>query len=216
MSGIIQMLSTGAAPIPTREYLGVATEGAGVSATFTDVAIGAAAPSRLVVVGLQAPASTSVAVSNVTIGGVSATGIYNVSATSHVSMWTATIPTGTTAEVVVTMTNVAISFGIAVYALYNLESTTRASRVGTSKFISSNQPPTTVDVTLAVPENGILIAINAVNNLQSVSWTGVIEDSDSGGRSSASKQYLSADPTYAISTTLDPGNTATLLAASWR
>jgi len=131
-------------------------------------------------------------------------------------MWYARIAAGTTADIVVTMTSFVESIAIATYSLYNLASQVPVSSSRDNKYISLSSPPTTLDAVVNVPQGGIVIAVNLVNPLQAVTWTGVTEDYDGGGRSSASLQELPADATYAISTTLDPGNTAALLAASWR
>jgi hypothetical protein len=75
--------------------------------TFTNCDIGAASQSRVVAVGIVASGNTTNPVSSVTIGGISASNVVNNGTTStnnkpNCAIYSAKVPTGTTANIVVT------------------------------------------------------------------------------------------------------------------
>lgn len=112
--------------------------------TFTAMNVGAANASRLVIACVTARSATSVTLTSITIGGVTATVDMEARNTSGAALSDAIIchaivPTGTTADVVVTMSGACVRAGCGLYStlLYaNVTPTataqaTRAASVGT-------------------------------------------------------------------------------------
>lgn len=212
MSGIHQALLAGQAPVPYRTYVTQATAAGGTStATFSGISIGAEDPSRLVVVCLMVTSGGLRTVSSLTIAGGSAVGVRNDASTEHVSIWRRPVATGTTADIAVTMDGTASSFGIAVYALYNLASGSPVSSA-TGRVTSAASNARTV----AVSEGGLVVAAHLIGSSTAISWTGVTEDFESGVRSSASDQNLAANASYLVATTWSGSATSRLTVASWR
>lgn len=87
--------------------------------TFSGYSIGAApdvGTRRVVVAIIHAAAGTNVTMSSVTIGGVTASNIVNdVSGQRHLSAWAAEVPSGTTADVVATLSASGTRAGCTVY-----------------------------------------------------------------------------------------------------
>lgn len=212
MSGIAQMLLTGAAPKPTYSYITQTSGGSGTTVTFSGVSIGPADPSRRVVVCLTAPASGARRVDAFSIAGGGAAGTQNNASTLHNSVWSRVVASGTTADIEITMDGSVSYFGIAVYALYNLSSGLTASASNTVTSATSNTD------TVAVQEGGILIASHLISGFSTVSttWTNATEDFDSGVRSSASAQELAEDAAYSVTAAWSGSSASRLTLAAWR
>lgn len=212
MSGIAQMLLTGAAPKPSYSYITQTFGGSGTTVTFSGVSIGDEDPSRRVVVCLTAPSGSSRRVNSFLIAGGSAGGTQNTSSSLHNSVWSRVVASGTTADIEITMDGNVYYFGIAVYALYNLSSGLTASASNTVSSATSNTD------TVAVQEDGILIAshLNGGFGTVSTTWTNVTEDFDSGVRSSASAQGLAEDAAYSVTAAWSGSNASRLVLAAWR
>lgn len=93
--------------------------------TFTSQAIGTASATRVVIVGVFCSSGGSPVISTVTVGGISATSANTLASSLRtVGVYTAPVPTGTTANIVVTMTGTVDNCGISVWRADNLLSTT--------------------------------------------------------------------------------------------
>lgn len=142
---------------PSRAYAGVTTATkSGSQFTYTNAPIGTAVADRLVVVALHTTEGLN-AVSSATIGGISATVHANPASANgcNVTFISASVPTGTTATIVVTMTGAVAGFNSVAetYSLTNLSSTTATGSVGsaTASSVSSRTG------TLAVSAGGVVI-----------------------------------------------------------
>jgi len=107
--------------------------------TFSSQPIGTASGTRRVVVSIGTNSTRTI--SSVTIGGVSATvnATNTLSGTAHVALASAVVPTGTTADVVVTLDAAGLGMGIGVWTL--------TSGAATGQTASGNGDPTNLTVT---------------------------------------------------------------------
>jgi hypothetical protein len=157
--------------------------------------IGTPAADRFVVVTIEAYAYSSPNISGVTIGGVSATELFHYDNTGaggneHVWFFGAIVPTGTTADVVVTSTGIISAPTMGVFPLYAINTTphdTDGRQGGAAGSID-------------VPENGILIGACMVRGYTgNFAWTGIanelfdVETSDNSFSSAAIEAGLSAE-----------------------
>lgn len=133
------------------------------SFTFAAQAIGTASGRRRVIVGVAHSGST---ITGVTVGGITATLL-----SSFVpSLYIASVPTGTTANIVVTQSvSTASTVTITVWSVYDLRSAT-AVDIGTS-----TASPAVLD--LDVSPRGIVVALAASGSSgASYTWTGITSD----------------------------------------
>ena len=134
-------------------YRGTAEFGSGATATYTSYSIGTASSDRVVFVSVWGLGFTPRVVSSVTIGGVSATLVTGPTGSlgNRVNLYRATVPTGTTATIVVTFSGNYANSGIDVWT---------ASGVGTITTFNSNFVSTTANtlsVTINTASNGFSI-----------------------------------------------------------
>jgi len=164
--------------------------------TFSSQAIGTAGANRKVVVGTSCTRSAGAAtsVSTLTIGGVSAT-LVVAAPTDGVNdrpteFWQADVPTGTTADIVVTWGDAAVRCGIGVWAVYDAASA--ANDTG-----SSVADPMTD--TLNIPANGVAIGFSNSSGGTPAThvWTGLTEDFDSVNPE-AEDVYSGASDAFAV------------------
>ena len=141
--------------------------------TFSSEAIGVADANRRVVVAAHYYGSTGT-VTAVTVGGVSADSVVTVDAGSHTtSMWIASVPTGTTADVVCTFGGSPTFVYIGIWSCGGLITNTP---VDTDTSIAD--PGT---ATLTTVDGGFCISAGTTNNGISVTWTNITEDYDATG-----------------------------------
>lgn len=177
---------------------------------FTGASIGAAATGRLVIVAVSY-VTVAAATATCTIGGNAATEIAGcarrtasgASVEVQVRLYALTVNTGTTANIVLTTSSNATIFNIAVWAAYDVISTTPvdasnawANGISTLTLSLNNSP-------------GGVVCAYAVEP-GSVTWTGLTEDYDAiiGGtlwQSGASGAFTSGNTPLAISTTSSTG-----------
>jgi hypothetical protein len=190
--------------------------------TFSSRAIGDAAGDRKVVVAAVGQ-RVSASIASVTVGGISASLVIAQpvnDGSRTVELWQAAVPTGTTADIVVTFnTGASAHCGIGVWAVYGAGSAAHDT-------LGSIASPGTG--TIDVPGGGVLIGATMDNSVDgSVVWSaGPTEDfdaniNDGGGESNtsgASASYPSAQTgltvTVAYSGTSPPTRQA-MAAASW-
>lgn len=148
--------------------------------TYTGKAIGTASAYRHIIVAIAA--NTNVAsrtISSVTVGGISATAAVSAESTNtvftRVAVYIAAVPTGTTADIVVTYSAAQLRSAIGVYAAYNLLSTTPTS-TGTS---SSDVDPMTASLTVNAGGVAVGVAMNYYSTAQTdYAWTNMTKDND--------------------------------------
>ena len=147
--------------------------------TFSSQALGAAHSNRKILVGIVATdAGNDTVVSSVTVGGVSASLETDGSTTarainisdgnSHVAeFWIASVPTGTTGDVVVTMSEASTNCGIVVYRLLNAAIQSVVIDVAT-----------TYSQSITVNGFGSIIGLIHLDNDTTCAWTNLTEDVD--------------------------------------
>jgi hypothetical protein len=181
--------------------------------TFTSKSIGTAAANRkvVIVVGGNADLRT---VSTLTVGGISASLVkrqQNADGTSEI--WQADVPTGTTANVVVTWSGPQNTCGIGSYSLYGAAAAASATASNTSNPLST---------TINIPAGGVCIGtVQQYGGSQTWSWSGLTEDFDStmggsrpfSGASTASSGGVTGQTVTATPSGSPSGQTLAL--ASW-
>ena len=146
------------------------------SATFSSQALGAADPTRQIVVIVGAVQSaTGRSVSNVTVGGTSLSEIHtNNTAYSFVSFWSGAKASGTSGDVVINFSGtMGQSVDCAVYALYN---------AATSEYAKTKASGASASLanTISIPAEGVCISHTEHNDdpTRSTSWTNLTERYD--------------------------------------
>lgn len=156
----INVIKSAAAPPATPKswsYRTNAVQQSGLTTyTFNTQDIGTAAGDRKVIVGV-AGGNLSRTVSSVTVGGVGLVLAAQRAAATTAELWIGTVPTGTTATVVVTWSAAQSTFcGIAIWATYAVLSDTP---IDTEGWLPSG--PTAVNIPLTTVVDGFIIAMNA-------------------------------------------------------
>lgn len=176
--------------------------------TFSSQSIGTAAANRYVVVGITAyTLSSSTSISSVTIGGVSATQLaqaYSGGVNEDLSaLYIAAVPTGTTADVVITFSTAPYRCGIGVYRVIDLLSSTPTNTYTAS---STSNP---LSVSADISAGGVAIAVAGMVNSGAAgtyTWAGLTERYDAtvgfaATHSGASADFASAQTGLTISST---------------
>lgn len=165
--------------------------------TYTTAALaaGPASPDRELVVAVGGRANSARTISSVTIGGVAATAVATANATGGgadiSAIYSAVVPTGTTAVVVVTFSGAMLRFVVGLYS--KLQSRVTAS--ATSTVTPSGTSPTT---TITVPSNGAVLAAAWIGSSVSATatWTGPTEDFDLQAPDTAGSALTGASQNY--------------------
>ena len=164
-------------PGGTIEFLQSATDTADQAAyTFASQNLGAASFDRhIIVTAVARKAGAAFALSSVTIGGVAATIVRQVTNTitnsDTAAIVIAKVPSGTTGDIVVTWDTTVLRCAIGVYRATGLDDLTEYDDDA-----STAADPT---VTLDVPKNGFAIGAALTGAATSCAWTGLTEDADS-------------------------------------
>lgn len=192
--------------------------------TFNNVNIGPAAVGRYVVAGILgwSGGAGSRTVSSLTIAGISTTRYGNQSALYPSALCGATVDTGTTATIVVTMSNSMTDMNVYVFTIYNLQSTTP---VGVATAGVGNTART---VNLTTTSGGVMIAecyaYSSSGTPPFAAWTGVTERDETRGvlganaMTSAATGYAT-DASTTITCAPDGGSSFTgaqMVAACWK
>lgn len=170
---------------PAVTYQGFAVDGTnGTGYTFSAMPIGAsAARDRVfVIIGARAFANDLLAPTSVTIGGVSATEVYapapqNYSTNSNIiALYSAVVPTGTTADVVVTFP---ASPEVKRCAAITYSSTDVVSLTPVTTALYNGNPGTgTGDVSITAPSGDSVVICGGNVLTSATTWAGVTEDAD--------------------------------------
>lgn len=168
--------------------------------TFSSIDLGVPSSGRLIIVAIGANCGgTSQTITGVTIGGISATiDIQRVnsgnSQNGNATIASAIVPTGTSGDIVVTLTGAIMDCAISAYRAARLNSTS----------VYDTAPDSDIDsqynMTVDVPSNGIVVATSCKITGGDSTWTGVDENYDDGSvHSHASRGSLPAATGYAVS-----------------
>ncbi len=143
--------------------------------TFTALDIGAADPTRFVIIGIAVyAAGVGQNVSSVTIGGITATllaGIRDTGSDARSMFYGALVPTGTTADVIITAAGTWQNCAVSSYSLYNLTSTTPFATATSQASPCSLNANTTADAIV------LAMTMTGVQNGITTTWVGVTERS---------------------------------------
>jgi hypothetical protein len=204
-------------------YIGTAASASPASnvVTFSAQAIGAADPTRRVVVTVTNFSGT-IGLSSATIGGIAATihisqGDGFIESSAIIS---ALVPTGTTADIVLTFSGTPYDVTANVYRQIN-ETVSSPYATAFDLISDINGILTT---TIDIPANGMLYAVAAVytGTTSSYTWVGAIERNDINGgsgftnASSASETGLGGQTGRTVTATCTQSGDGTLVAMSWR
>lgn len=151
--------------------------GSATAYTFSSQAIGTASSDRVVAVGVMA-GNSAAGINTLTVGGVSAVKAIDATNSTETELWYASVPSGTTADIVVTFSSGKGRCGIGVWAL------TGVTGVGATNTSTSST------ATLTVPgrTKDIVLAVYGGKDHASVSFSGVTENYDED-ISGANSQY---------------------------
>lgn len=177
--------------------------------TFSTQAISTAASNRKVAVITYANAGTAATVSSMTIGGVSATQVIGVQSGNKTgAIWIADVPTGTTADVVVTWSAGRVRCAIIVFAIYGTFSSTAYDTGSDITMVAG-----AMSDTMNCPAGGVILA--GIGDLAggshtATAWTNLTERADAthsegGSFSGASDAFASVQTGLAITATMTGG-----------
>ena len=206
--------------IPARVVFGASEFSSGSGTTFTSaaLAIGPASASRVVAAAISYRTVGAASPTNVTIGGITATSQASgrsADGWNSVEIWTAVVPTGTTAVVFVDWGVTAYFPGVATYSMYNLKSAA-ATDSG-----SSNANPGSISNCDVLAGGVVLSASFDGESSATVTWSGtlgILEDYDAGtkSRSGASKAKHGNSVSETIIATYSSFSQPVVVAAAFR
>lgn len=157
----------------TLNFTASAVSGSSLSVyTFSSQAIGSAAANRQVVVGVGSVSGSAGLITGVTIGGVTAAQVIHSGEGSmeNVDIWVASVPTGTTGDVVITHGVSKSRCGIGVWAMYG-------AATGASDTAGSVADPPSAALT--IPTGGVGIGYCQTYGVTATyTWTNLTEDFD--------------------------------------
>lgn len=166
-------------------YIGSASSGTtATSYTFNSTSIGVAASNRIVAVVVSATGGTGGGVSSVTINGTTAT-LVNSTGIGFTSIGVAylSVPTGTTANIIVNLNNSQSRCAIDVYRLIGASTTLAANSVTT--YTTS---VTAATATATIPTGGVAIySVVTSGTTITYSWSSATEDYDGSIAGSTSR-----------------------------
>lgn len=213
---ILQAMASSAS-YPSISYIGNNSNTASATShTFTAQSIGATGNNRVIIVAISCSAASG-SLSSATIGGVGATINVQANGTSTLAaIISASVPTGTTADIVLNWSASELNVAIAVYRVVDLSSTTAAA-TGTDTALSSG----VASLTLNNNANAIMVASAVgIDGSSWASWsTGLTEDSDqfiasNNAAAASSGFFASANTPYTASATCG-GTRGVMVAATW-
>lgn len=184
--------------------------------TFSGVSIGAADPTRLVVVGVAAICGAFASVNSGTIDGSAATVVVAAGATrySPTAILSRVVPSGTTCDITVTLSTTGEHCSIHVWSIVNYGSAT-----ATDTDAVNTGPATSVTATLDIPANGTAVYAHAHGDTSATSWTSASEVNDATvetrRHASGQKDVTTALSAHAESASWTTNATGGISGASW-
>jgi len=168
----------------TVEYVGYLGSDANASSyTFTGASLGSTGGDRHIILAIGSSVGNSGRnLSSVTIAGVSASAATIVrtgtisGATRLAAIVIASVPTGTTGDIVINFNAGVNRVQLGVYAARNLISATRQAVAGVSSNLSNSTGP--FDVSVTGTTAGFVVAVAETPEPNTWTWTGVTEDFD--------------------------------------
>jgi hypothetical protein len=154
------------------------------SYTFSAVPIGTAAADRWCIALIKWRRATPTTLTSVTIGGVTASLVKERNydsggggSTTGLSIWVANVPTGTTADLVVTLaaTVLRCAYALATVNGINPTATDTAEATGADPLAA----------TIDVAEDGVIAAVASNANTATGAWSGLTEDVDANVEASS-------------------------------
>ena len=144
----------------------------GPTYTFSSVNIGTAYAARVVYAAIFVRRTAGATVQSVTIGGISATqcaGILSPGNAFYTCIWSATVPTGTAADIVVTTPGSGGQYcNVSAYSV-----------TGSQSFVTATAVNRPISETIAKTDGGFLIGVGSGSNAgPSATWTGITEHLD--------------------------------------
>ena len=165
--------------------------------TFSGMDLGAPDAKRTILVGVSSQAvTTGGRPTDVTVAGVSATQRVSQGPNPYLEFWTASVPAGTSGDVVVTHAGTIVSCRVAIWGMYRFDSPVVNDWDG-----DWNQRPGVVAIN--VPNRGAVVGFTTAISGATIptTWTGLDRDFDEGGGlffSGANAQNLPADASYDV------------------
>jgi hypothetical protein len=217
LPGLMPVIASGKMPTYQLVHTTAATIGDSSSFTLSSVALGAEDPSRVLVIAMGARGSggasrdfsgVAIGASNFTIDRTAGS-VSNATVVARLAY-----PTGTSANIDVTMSGSINRIGVAVYALYNLR--------GNAPVVNSAEgSASSASVGVNVAASGIAIFAACSSNTGAMSWTGATEDYDVSAASvhrfsSASLQPATAQSPLNGVVTFGGSNIYSVSAAAYR
>lgn len=187
--------------------------------TYASQNFGGADPRRYLIAALGGRANVARTLNGVTIGGVTATSLANVTVgtTGIVSLWSAYVPTGASGDVVATYSGGMLRTSCALFRLLSDSDATVPTDSQTDNTLSGSD----LSVSLAVPVGGVAIAAIHTNTTgtSSATWSGVTESYDQTSTETASQGYSGGFSEYSsspitITATISGSPTVSVLAAA--
>jgi hypothetical protein len=173
--------------------------------TFSAVPIGDAEGTRRVIVGVNHD-NSSRTISSVTVGGIAATqAVYETGSTHRAGIWVAHVPTGSTANIVVTLNASDDRLGIGVWTATGLTSNTPLDT-------DSSIVNITTDLSVSTANGGFAVAVGGVRNNSAVTftWTNMTERFDeaieSGGAYQSGADVVTTGDTLSTTFTRTGGS----------
>jgi hypothetical protein len=167
--------------------------GATTSHTLSGAAIGSAEAGRIIVVGAGSYGQQDRTITGVTVGGVSAVSVAGYTTSPSfpfiTELFTAVVPTGTTADIVVTWSGINYVCAFGVWAVYGASSTVHDT-------IATTGDPDPMTGTIDCPAGGAIVgwAYSGGANCTHT-WVGVTESFDNNP--SASQNHTGASDAFA-------------------
>lgn len=121
---------------------------------------GATTADRVIIVAAGTSAGNANNITDVTVGGVTATAIVNTqsAATRHCTFWFALVPTGISGDVVVTVSSVSTRCSVDIWSIRNTTQTTYAARSGIES-TNSTSASSLATPSITVPAGGHAFAM---------------------------------------------------------
>lgn len=185
--------------------------------TFSSVSLGTAQADRYIIVtACSRKAGATFTLSGITIGGVSATIVRQVTRTvtnsNSQAIVIANVPTGTTGDIVVTWSTTVLRCAVGVWSATNLASATAHD--------SATSTATAPTYNIDVPAGGFVIAAALTAAATTTTWTEATEKFDATLESfvtytGASKEYETAQTDKTITATFGTATETCGVFASW-
>lgn len=202
--------SGGGGPVLTFQAAPAGTNPNATSTTFTSVAIGTATSDRIVIVVVQSETSV---VTGVTVGGVSATkAVEESTIISGLQIWYAAVPSGTTANIVLSAGGTLNNTGIVVYSATGIT----AAPTQTKTVVNNTGASPTNLASLTIPATGFGVAAYAIaSTASSIAFTNATSDAATAMTNGDQIGAAHATVTAAIGITWSGPANNHMVAAAW-